>query len=359
MNSAKPFNGPSRETRHVAADSGASSFLALASAVSVGVAFGAGVEIALTRVGDTDEVEVPEWVQLFPAGPNIRARDGRNWTLTDPSILVTAFQANNAALPFDINHATELLAPQGGDAPAQGWIKAIAIRDGLPFAKVDWSKEGADLIRTKKYVYVSPAFRHTSDGRIVALTSAALVTHPALDMPALAQQQPNHPENRTMSLAQRLAATLGLSAGASDDQVYEAVTTQTALARDARDPTKLVPAADLTAALARATAAEATIAQGQKDALEAAATSAVDAAIAEGKIAPAGREHWLSIARATPDAFKTAIASMAPTLTPPTKKLDGNPTDTATGAHGLTDQQVSVARSLGLTNEAYAASLKE
>lgn len=334
--------------------------VALASAQATGVAFGEGVEIALTRADGAGEVEVPEWVQLFPRGPNIRARDGRSWTLTDPSILVTAFKANNVDLCFDINHASEILAPQGGEAPAQGWIKAIEIREGVAFARVDWNEAGAALIRSKAYRYVSPGFRHTSDGRIVALTSAALVTHPALDMPALAQQQPNPtPENRTMSLAQRLAATLGLSAAASDDQVYEAVTTQTALARDARDPTKLVPAVDLHAALARANAAEATIAQGQKDALETAAVASVDAAIAEGKIAPAGREHWLSIARATPDAFKTAIASMAPTLTPPAKKLDGDPTDTTTGAHGLTDQQVSVARSLGLTNEAYAASLKE
>jgi phage I-like protein len=246
------------EVSHVAAAIGAASglLLAVAQAGDRNVAFGVGVELALTRVADVETV--PEWVQLFPKGPVITARDGRTWTLPDPHALVAAFTANQADLPFDINHATELKAPKGEDAPAQGWIKALEIRDGLVWARVEWNEAGRLVVLSKAYRYVSPGFLHTKDGKIVAVTSAALVTHPALVMPALAQQQPNPPEN-SMSLAIRLAAVLGLAATATEDQIVDAVSPTIALARDARDPTKLVPAADLQAALARATAAEATI----------------------------------------------------------------------------------------------------
>lgn len=325
------------------------------------VAYGAGLELSLARVGDV--LAAPDWVQLFPAGPEIKARDARRWTLPDPQVLVTAFAANQADLPFDIEHATEIKAPKGEDAPAQGWIKEMQVRaDRTVWARVEWNAAGAARLTGKEYRYVSPAFRHTAAGEILAVTSAALVTQPALTMPALAGQgrdNPNDNQEEYMSLLARLVGALGLAASASEDDVIAAITSQVSLASATRDPAQFVPAADHQLALARATKAEgdlATLAAAEKTK---GAETAVDAAIAEGKIAPASREHWISVAHATPDAFEKAMAAQPKVLTPPTnldKKLPGEGGDT--DELGLTVQQISIARDMGLEPAAFAARLK-
>ena len=345
---------------HVAAAlSGATAALtvALASAEAGDVAFGRGSELSLAFVDG--RAEAPEWIQVFPKGPEIVARDGRRWTLDNPQALIEALTRNNADLPVDINHASELLGPKGGDAPAYGWVKAFAIRDGLVMARVDWTPEGAAIVAARRYRYISPAFTHSKpDGRIVGVKSLALVTQPALDMPALAHLQPTPPENTTMSLAARLIAVYGLAASATDDQIYDAATTNVSLARDARDPAKLVPAADLTAALARATTAETALASIQEGDKEAAAVARVDTATAAGKISPDSREHWLSIARATPEAFDLAVASMQATIKPASKTAAKPAAGDDKDEHGLDAEQLSIARELGIEPAVYAAELK-
>lgn len=344
---------------HVAlALSGAAGALsvALASAEAREVAFGFGQEIALAFVNG--EAVVPEWIQVFPMGPEIKARDGRRWTLTNPQDVLDAFARNNADLPADINHATEILGPKGEDAPAYGWIKEFAIRDGLVMARVDWTAEGSALIAGKKYRYVSPAFTHTQDGRITGVRSIALVTQPALDMPALANLQPTAPKDTSMSLLTRLVAACGLSAAASEDQVFDHVTGQVSLAREARDPTKFIPKADYDVALARATTAETKLAAIETQGKEALALASVEAAIAAGKIAPASKGHWVSIARDNPDGFKAVIDATPATLTPPSN-TGKDPNADKTGAEGLTEQQLGLCRDLGVDPVAYAAQLKD
>lgn len=326
------------------------------------VAYGVGLELSLARSGDA--LTAPDWVQLFPAGPEIKARDGRSWTLPNPEALVSAFAANQADLPFDIEHATEIRAPKGEDAPAQGWIKELQVRaDRTVWARVEWNPAGAARLTAKEYRYVSPAFRHTKAGEIFAVSSAALVTQPALVMPALAGQgrdNPNDNQEPAMSLLSRMVGALGLAASASEDDVVAAVTSQVSLASATRDPAQFVPAADHQLALTRASTAEGKLTALDTEAKTKAAEGAVDGAIAEGKIAPASREHWISVAHATPDAFEKAMAAQPKVLTPPTdkgKKLPGEGGET--DELGLTPQQLSIARDMGLEPKAYAASLKD
>ena len=254
--------------------------------------FGDGLEISLARAGD--QVAAPEWVQVLPLGPQIVARDGRRFTLTDPQALLANLRAKTADLPMDIEHATEIRAPKGEDAPAQGWAKDYELRDDGIWARVDWTPSGARKVADKEYRYVSPAIRHTPTGEIVSLSSFALTTQPALVMPALAHAQRPTSDKKDppqMSLHARLAAALGLVATATEDELITAATSQVSLAREARDPAKYVPAADLTTALARAKSAEDKLAE--RDATDAtkAAEATVDGANAAGKIA---QMRWLS-----------------------------------------------------------------
>lgn len=348
------------ENRHVAAAVALHGAVALAcasvAATARAVGYGLGMEVALARSADQ---QPPEWVQVFPEGPVIKARDGRSWRLSDPAALVAAFTANQADLPLDIEHASELKAPKGEDAPAQGWIKAVAHRPGEGvFVQVDWTEEGAAAWRARRYRYVSPAFVHTAQGEILALTSVALVTRPALYVPALARSEGQTPQEQTsMSLLNRLVGVLGLATTTTEDDLVAAITTQKSLAADIRDPAKFVPAADLATALARATAAETKLTELETAAATAAAEAKVDAAIAEGKLAPASRDHWLSIARDSGEAFDKAVAAMPRVLDP--TKTGKTPDQAQTEDDGLTQAQVALCASLGLDRKAFAATLKE
>ncbi|ATW23280.1 hypothetical protein BJP44_09815 [Candidatus Williamhamiltonella defendens] len=62
----------------------------------------------------------PLWVELIPFGEQITGRDGRSWVNDHPQGGVDAFQANQADLPIDIEHATELKAPRA--IPPLQWV---------------------------------------------------------------------------------------------------------------------------------------------------------------------------------------------------------------------------------------------
>ncbi|MCX7586548.1 phage protease [Phenylobacterium sp. 58.2.17] len=323
------------------------------------VAYGAGLEIALARVGDQDAP--PEWVMVLPIGPEIVARDGRRFTLSNPEALLANLRAKTADLPFDIEHASEIRAPKGEDAPAQGWAKAYELRaDGI-WAKPEWTPAGGRKVADKEYRYLSPAIRHTPTGEIVTLSSFALTTQPALDMPALAsiegRGKTSNQDQNSMSLLQRLRDAFGLPATATEDEVVTAASTQVSLAREARDPAKFVPTADLQTALARATTAETELQTLKDGEAQKAAEATVDAAITAGKIAPASRDHWVSLCREKPEQTGQILADHPALLTPPAadKKVEGAGKD----ANGLTAQQVSLCRDNGWDPVAYAETLKE
>lgn len=162
----------------------------------------------------------PEWVELFPTGPAIRARDGRSWTLY-PQTVIAAFNANNAPLPMDWEHAQAHLAPKGQEAPAAGWITEVKERAGAVWGRVEWVAKAAQQIKDRSYRFVSPDFQYRKDGVITRLNGAALVNRPALEMTALSREQTSM-ENDDMSKA--IAKALGLAEGADEAAVLAALT---------------------------------------------------------------------------------------------------------------------------------------
>lgn len=177
----------------------------------------------------------PEWIELFPAGPQLTAVDGRKWT-ANPSAVLAAFAARNGRpLPVDYEHAQAIKAGTGDEAPAAGWIVAVEERAGAIWGKVEWTPRAARLIADREYRYISPEFQRDKAGRILRLDGAALVNRPALEeLVALASQSRNdaaepEPEAALIAQARELAAAA---------QVYQAeqarlgkpVTTATAVA---------------------------------------------------------------------------------------------------------------------------------
>ncbi len=290
--------------------------------------------------------EPPKTIRLFPPGAEIVARDGRRWKLSNPQAVVDAFIANKAKLPIDWEHAQDLKAPLGEQAPAAGWIEAIRIdADGALVGDVEWTERGRASIASKEYRYFSPSFWVGPDGEIVKVDGGGLVNRPALELPELAREQDN-PTETTMD--KKLAAALGL---AETDTVEKAVAAVTALKDAAEKPdlSKFAPRADLEAALARAQGAEARLSEQAAAARKSRALAAVDAAVAAGKVTPASKEYYL--ARAETDAelealekHLTSLGAVIPAKTGLEDKQAGK-----AAADALSEAEKDVCRRMGLS----------
>lgn len=340
--------------------------LALAHEVAADeVAFGVVMDLSLARAQGGQEGAPPAWLPLLPApdaNHEIKGRDGRTWTLQDPAVVVAHFAEYGADIPLDLEHSTHLLAPKGEPAPAQAWIKEMQVRDGgAVWGRAEWTPAGLASWKSGGWKYTSPGILHDDAREIIGLASAGLVTRPALHLPALARSggrnlNPKKEDSMTTVALATMVAAAGLASTATEADVIAALTAGRQAQADIKDPAKFVPAADLAAAQTRATTAEGKLAERDKADAEAAAVALVDGAIAEGKIAPASKAHWLDIAREQPDKFKTAVASM-PVVLKPTKtdqKVEGEGKD----ANGLTGDQLALCSQLGLKPEDYAATLK-
>lgn len=171
---------------------------------------------------------VPEWVHILPVG-KIEGRDGRDFALPNPAIVIEAFAANGADLPVDYEHqADNPQAKASGPIPAAGWIKGLkATADGV-FARIDWTERARAMIAAKEYRFISPVIRYNKETRQVgAITGAGLVHRPNLFLTALSAQEtqkvpPAEPKGvspEDAGFIQRIAGQLGLPDTATPEEV--------------------------------------------------------------------------------------------------------------------------------------------
>jgi len=308
-----------------------------------------GAEVALNAQG-----EVPDWVQLLPAGPEIAGRDGRAWRLDDPERVVAAFAANGADLPVDFEHATELRGPKGEPAPAVGWIAEMATRAGAVWARVAWTDAGREALASRAYRYLSPVFRFQPESRQIAeMLSAGLTNQPNLRLAAL-NREDQQPQEIPM-LPAALCRALDLAPEASEDAVLrkiEGLAAELVAARNAAEHPPLdrfVPRADHDQAKARLAELEADAHARNAAEIE----GAVDAAIADGKTSPATRDYHIAACKAEGglDRFRSWIAT-APTLTAPTGLGGKAP---AAGPMALTDDERAACRAAGWSEASFLA----
>jgi|GEM_PF-1882290 len=335
-------------------------------------------------IGDT-QAKAPEWVMLFPNAPRLRARDGREWQADFPA-LCAAFSAHKAFLPVDYEHGQDHLAPKGIAAPAAGWIEALEARpDGL-YARVEWTKAGRKSVEEKEYRYISPAFTHRA-GRMLRLQGAALVNRPALELPALAREQPLTEEN-AMNLT-AIAAALGLEQNAGEKDILAAIAknkeTRSAEAKalcralavaDDSSAADLIKAAQAARAEAAEAAAKAKAPETEQTALaamqrqleagkkemaemkaalrEKEVDSFLDSAAAAGKIMPAARAEYKALCADESGfaACRNLVAKLPAALSP--SGLDGktaaepdyDPQLVALCANKYQDEQAALGRNI-------------
>jgi phage I-like protein len=309
---------------------------------------GAGRGMALAA-----ESGAPAWVQLLPNGPEITGRDTRSWMISDPQAVVAASLARGP-LHIDYEHASEHRAPLGLEAPAAGWITALEARGNGIWAQVEWTPRAAQMIADREYRFISPTFIY--DGKtheILEIISAGLTNQPNLDMTALNRRSENQTDYRTGALMnlKALCQALGLAEDASAGAMLAAIN---ALINRADNPPleKFVPRADYNAAVKKAADAETALSQMKGAARETEITALIEGAIKAGKITPATKDFYVTTCRTEDgiDAFKKFLEA-APVHPVKTDSGLDSKHDPSTANGGLSEQEKTVCRNLGLIEE--------
>ena len=306
--------------------------------------------------------EPPSELMLIPPGENIEGRDGRAWHNTSPQGIVDHFTARRVDLPFDVEHATELKAPQGDPAPAAAWIKGLEVREGgAVYGRIEWTPKGRDMVMNREYRYYSPVFIYEkSTLNIRGLTSVGLTNKPNLFVTALNHEH-NSKEDPTMDLKQ-LNAALGLPETATLAMALNHVTKMqgdlaTALNRsETPDLAKFVPKAQFDAVVATATNAQKELKELKIVELETGINSEIDAALKAGKIVPANKDYFAAMCRqegglAQFREFVKASPVIAADTALDNVKLPG------TDGKALNSSQKEVCAAMGLTEEEYLKAL--
>ena len=325
----------------------------------------------------------PEWVELFPAGPELAARDGRRWT-ANPAAVLAAFDANRAPLPIDYEHGQDIKAEKGEEAPAAGWIVELQDRAGAVWGRVEWTARAAAMIVAREYRFLSPAFNHTTAGLITRLLGAGLVNRPALELTALSREAPNQETNM-----KAIAKALGLDEAAEEQAVLASIAAHASERTALCQALALDPVADEAAVIAAITklkgdldAATVALASApdkaelaslqtklndtgtalaalQKKDADREIDAALDAAQTAGKITPATRDGYraMCVVEGGLERFK-ALAATLPIIAEPTKlggataKVDDgdalDPVALAGRARKYQDEQLAAGREIDI-----------
>ena len=238
---------------------------------------------------------VPDWIELLPPGRDVQGVDGRAWINDRPEAVVAEFNRAGRPLPLDEEHATDLAAPHGQPAPAAGWIEELQLREGgAIWGRVNWTPPGAELVKNRRYRFISPVFYYEkASARVQRIVSAALTNSPNLPIAALNRTElaKDAPMNKD------LLKLLGLSEAATDAEVLAAVNKLksdfAAASNRAETPSldKFVPRADHDAVLARATNAEKALSDNRAKALDGEIDAEIKAALEQKKITPATADY--------------------------------------------------------------------
>lgn len=310
---------------------------------SLGTALcGVAEAIALNAEG-----KAPEWVMLWPQGRLVVGKDKRSFVIHDPEAIIAATQPRLPLL-VDYEHDFDLRRP-GDDTPAAGWIVELEVRDGAIWGRVEWTPKAENAIADREYRFHSPVYfvRPKSDPlQVVAIGGAALTHNPNLGFTALNRFTALNSEQDPV-MDRELAKALGLSETAS---VADAIAAVNALSTPAL--TKYVPRADYDQAVDRAKNAEQKLADFEAAQAKNAADALIDKAIADRKIAPASRDHYLKLA-VNSRADVEALLATTPAIIPAGEDKDLAKGDPAGQTGVLSPDEKAMCAHLGLTEDAF------
>jgi phage I-like protein len=176
-------------------------------------------------------------IQVLPAGEFLPV-DGREMKVSAWRInaalaagVIEKFRARRKPPVIDYEHQTLRKEQNGQPAPAAGWFRDFAWREGKGlYATVEFTQRARDHIRAREYLYFSPVFTYDEEtGDVLDVLMGAVTNDPALDnlepLAVLAAAHfGNHPTEKPMNkLLAALCAALGLAAvSTTEDQAVAA-----------------------------------------------------------------------------------------------------------------------------------------
>ncbi|MBB2778335.1 UNVERIFIED_ORG: phage I-like protein [Comamonas terrigena] len=348
-------------------------------------------------------------VQYTPAGKFLpadgRAMDVASWYI-DAAVateVIARHAARGQPTVIDYEHQTLHKEKNGQPAPAAGWLHGLRWMEGRGlFGEVEWTEDAKAQIEAKKYRYFSPVFQYDkTSGNVLAIHMGAVTNHPGLHgleplsllAAATAAFLPASQEKSTMNpLLAAVLAAFGLpattdekgaiaaltavgsikdlqtkaSAGEAATQVATAACTALSLPADAKpeavtaaltavaagkpNPAEYAPVAALTALqtqLAALTAKQ----------LEADIDSAIQPALADGRLQPTMEPWARELGKTNMTALTSYLATAQPIAALTSTQTQGKqPENTAKGAHGLDASEVAVCTAMGINPEDFAKS---
>ncbi len=241
---------------------------------------------------------MPSWIEIIPAGGAIKGRDGRQYNNSDPEKIVNAFNSIGQPLIVDFEHASEILAPKGFEAPAAAWVEKMAAKpDGSVWGEVNWTPKGEKSVSSREYRFTSPAYKLSTDSSIIGISSIGLVGKPNLDLSALNNHQPETKKEKSIMDLTAITSALDLNEGASVGQIASAINSlkeEKSIALNSvatPDLKKFVPRADFDALKETSEKTLVELNSAHETSMNIAINSVIDQALVDGKITPATKEY--------------------------------------------------------------------
>ena len=166
--------------------------------------------------------ECPDQVKILPVG--VVSSEKGNFIVDKESFQFMKAEMKRRGIDIVVDYEHQTL--KDCQAPAGGWVKELIYTPDAIVAKVEWTPRAKEYLRNKEYKYLSPVvLTRKKDGKAVALHSLALTNTPAINgMFAIVNSvdAEENGGNSKMDL-QRIKELLGLSAGATDEEVMSAL----------------------------------------------------------------------------------------------------------------------------------------
>lgn len=331
-------------------------------------------------------------LQVTP-GQDFTPSDGREmdvpaWRI-NAAIAAQVISRHNAEQPLviDYEHQTLHKEANGQPAPAAGWIHGLRWIEGQGlFAEAELTERAKQAVDAKEYLYFSPVFLYAPDtGEVLKVTMGAFTNNPAIHgMQALNAMQAaasarfsptKTPSEESMTLLSTLLAKLGLPETTTEQAALTAVQAHKEIADAARqalalkaedgapavtaacsalttktpDPAQFVPVTALQQVqdqLAVLTA------QQQTDQVE----KLIAPALADGRLLPALEPWARDLGKANLAALSAYLEKAAPVAALSSTQTGGKTPNgvEATGASGLTQDELATCSAMGIEPEAFA-----
>ena len=321
-----------------------------------------------------------EPIRFLPMG-NFMPNDGRDlpcgqWNLSATTAVRIAEHWNNRPeqMPIDYEHQTQKAEVNGKPAPAAGWAVtgSFEVRADGVFALPSYTKRGKQYIDEEEYKYLSPVFTYDErTGEVLMLHMAALTNTPGLtgltDLnPATLKCFLNQSFEKESDVNEELLKLLGLGDGATEEEVSAAVAALQAKLQAADEKVATLQA-DLESRTTEIATLKSSTANGQAGAgAEAIAAlqaqvvtltaqvnggevdKLVEQGLSDGRLS-AATESWARELGKNDLAQLTAFLDKQPKVDALLRQQTGGMSQTASGEHGLTADELAVCSAMGMS----------